>query len=486
MNLRLVIKNTSIFLMFLATTLLVPFFVALIYHEKEWISFITAILITISSGILGYVSCYYEKDAHIFKKEGFAIVGFAWIFGSFFSSLPFALSGYMGLVDAFFETVSGFTTTGATILPNIEILPKSLLFWRCFTHWLGGLGIIVLFVAIFPLISGSGGKQLFRRESAAINTEGVKPRFRDAAKGMLSVYVAFTVVETLLLLGGNMNLFDALCHTFSSIATGGFSNYNASIAYFNSVYIEAVIVVFMMIGGMNFVLLYNVFFHGILPKGKDRSEWITYISLLILATFFVMLSLHWQQPEAYSTLKHTFRAAIFTVVSIQTSTGFVIDDFDLWPPFCKVILVALQCIGSCAASTASGIKIFRFQIAFAFLRNQMFKMIHFGAVKSIKIAENVVSEETKDEVLGLFSIAFLSIFICTLLMAATGLDIVSAFTAVVTCTFNCGPGLGQVGAVESYALVSTFGKLVLSCCMILGRLEFFTILVLFSKSFWKK
>jgi trk system potassium uptake protein TrkH len=455
------------------------------YQEKEWMHFMITLLIGLSLGGLGYGLFYQEKNAHIFRKESLAIVVLVWVLAPLFGALPFILSGHMGFVDAFFESASGFTTTGATILPDVEILPKSLLFWRCFTHWIGGLGIVVLFVAIAPLILGSGNKHLLSRESSAtINVEGVRPHLRDAAKNMFYTYLALTIVLALLLLGGNMNFFDAFCHSFSAIATGGFSNYNAQITHFQSGYIEVVLILFMLIGGMNFVLLYNLFFQGKRPLGRELSEWGVYMLLFIFASLFITFFLYGMRPGTYPTLTQALRAAAFAVASFQTTTGFVTDDFDLWPPFCQVILMLLPFLGGCVGSTSGGIKIFRVQIIFEFLRNQIFKRIHFGAVKSIKIAENVVSEETQNEALGIFAIGILSIFIGTLLLAAET-DIVSAVTAVIVCTCNCGPGLNESGATESYAYLSSSGKLVLSFCMIIGRLEFFTLLALFSRSFWK-
>ncbi len=480
MNFKIVIKTVSIFIISLAVVMLVPFIVALIYHEPVWKDFLISSCIATFFGGLGFLLCR-NTQQRIFRREGFAIVGFGWMIGSLFGSLPFIFADVMTMVDAYFETVSGFTTTGSTILTNIEILPKSILFWRSLTQWLGGMGIIVLFVAIVPFL-GASGKQLFRSESSASSSDGIKPKIRETARRLWYIYLGLTIAEVILLCLGNVSFFDSLCHTFTTLATGGFSTYNTSIKAFGSAYVETVIIVFMIFAGINFFMLYSLF-TGQIKKTTGISELKTYFMILFISTLMITYFLF--QTGKLSMLE-SLRQSAFQVVSIMTTTGFITENYEVWPPFTKLLLVVLMFVGGCAGSTGGGMKVIRFQVAFKFMFNQIVKTIHPGAIKSVKVSNNLISWDNINEVLGFFILSFVSVVFFSLIMAALGLDVVSAFASVVATLWNIGPGLAQVGAIENFSFIPDAGKLVLSLCMILGRLEFFAIIVFFFPSFWKK
>ena len=415
-------------------------------------------------------------------KDGLAIVGLSWIAVSFLGALPFYLSGVTPtFTDAFFETVSGFTTTGATILTWIEGQPRGVLFWRSLTHWLGGMGIIVLSVALLPAI-GRGAYALYRAEAPGPTAERVRPRMKETAKTLWTVYFILSAVETLLLLAGGMPLFDALCHTFGTMATGGFSTKDASIAGYGS-YIQWVIVGFMFLAGCNFILHYQ----GL--RGKVKSYWRSEefrvylaIALVLIPLFTVILAL---SGQGFS--ESTVRQSTFQIVSILTTTGYTTADFNLWPAFLKISLVCLMFVGGCAGSTGGGMKVIRVYIALKMGVKSIIQVILPNAIMPLKIDSKPVSDTYVVRAAAFFIIyMFLFVFGTVVMTITENTDLVTAFAASVACLSNIGPGLGQVGAVENYAWISPVGKWILSFLMLAGRLELYSILILFVPDAWRK
>lgn len=481
MNLLLTLRILGALLVYLAGTLLLPLPVSAYYQDGAWPSFIYSALVCFLVGGALFYFCRSDKELSV--REGFAIVTLGWSFFALFGALPYLFSGTIpSLHDAIFETMSGFTTTGSTILTEIEHMPRSLLFWRALTHWLGGMGIIVLSLAILPML-GVGGMQLFKAEVPGPTADRLRPRIQDTAKLLWGVYVLLTALESLLLMLGGMDLFDAVCHSFATLATGGFSTRNASVAAFGSSYIDGVITIFMILAGVNFTL----HFHLLRGRFRDfhrNEELRCYLGIIASATVIVMLFN--AGGGAYQSLGENFRFSIFQVSSIITTTGFGTADYELWPVICQYLLIMLMFIGGCAGSTGGGIKVARILLLFKHAQAQLFRLIHPRAIRLVKLGNRPVGEEVVQSILGFFAL-FIGIFVAaSLLMAACGMDLISGGAAVIACLGNIGPGLGSVGPVDNYAHVPAVGKWVLITCMLMGRLELFTVLVFFFPSFWRK
>jgi trk system potassium uptake protein TrkH len=426
----------------------------------------------------------FRKDAaeELGLREGFAIVTFGWIITPLFGSLPFIISGAIpSFTDAYFETISGFTTTGASILTDIESLPKWLLYWRSLTQWLGGMGIIVLSLAILPLL-GIGGMQLYKAEVGGPTKDKLTPRIAETARLLWGVYVLFTVVETVLLMAGGMSFFDAVCHAFSTIATGGFSTKNASIAAFNSAYIEWVIIVFMFLSGTNFML------HFALLKWDFRyfkdDEFVFYLVSLLIASGIVTVSL--LEMSAPADLETAIRHSLFSLSSIMSSTGFVTADFTLWAPIAQITILFMMFPGACGGSTGGGMKNIRVLLLLKAAVNEIKKLIHPKLVVPVRHNGKMVEPEILFTIAGFMILYLVTFSTSTILLTATGLDLVTSFSAAVAAMSNIGPGLGSVGPASNYAHLTDVAKWILSGSMLLGRLEIYTVFVLFSSAFWKK
>jgi trk system potassium uptake protein TrkH len=480
MNIALTLRTLGALLLFLAAALLVPLACALFYGDGTAGAFLLSAAICAACGGGCYRSFHSKGDLSV--REGFAIVTFGWLAFALFGALPYVISGGIpAYVDAFFEAMSGFTTTGSTILTDIEALPPSLLFWRSFTQWLGGMGIIVLSLAILPML-GVGGMQLFKAEVPGPTADRLTPRIQDTAKLLWGVYLLLSIIELGLLMAGNMNFFDAINHTFTTMATGGFSTRNASVAAYHSAYIDGVITLFMFLAGVNFTL------HYLALRGRPLDFWRNeefrfYLWLTLGAT--VLLTL-FNLAGPYAGIGDSLRYSAFQVVSIMTTTGYATADYERWHVFCQYLLVACMFVGGCAGSTGGGMKVARVLLLFKHAHVQLFRLIHPRAVRLVKLGERPVDKEVMQSILGFFAL-YMGIFVsASLVMAALGMDLVSAGSAVVTALGNVGPGLGTVGPVQHFAYVPTVGKLVLALCMLLGRLELFTVLVLFIPSFWRK
>ena len=414
-------------------------------------------------------------------KEGLVCVSLAWMAMSFLGCLPFFLSGAIpNLVDALFETVSGFTTTGASILPAVEGLPRGLLFWRSFTHGVGGMGVLVFLLAIIP-ISGAGGgftMHLLRAESPGPNVGKLVPRIRQTAKLLYLIYVVLTVLDLIFLLLGGMPLFDALCTAFATAGTGGFSVRNASMAAY-SPYLQNVTTVFMLLFGVNFSCYYLLLMRQIRNVFRDE-ELRLYLGLVAAA----ILLITWDLRGLYATVGETVRQAAFQVSSIISTTGFATTDFDLWPSFSKAILMILMITGACAGSTAGGLKLARALLLFKTLRRNARQVLHPSRVQVVRNNGQAVPEKVLEHANAYFAAYIIIIIVSFLLISLDEFSLTTNFTAVLACFNNVGPGLDGVGPTCSYAAYSTFSKLVLTVDMLAGRLEIFPILALFSRGSW--
>jgi trk system potassium uptake protein TrkH len=480
MNMVLTLRILGAMLLFLAAALLVPIPFSLYFHDGAAGAFLLSASITLIIGLALFASCKSRKDLSV--REGFAIVTFGWTFYALFGALPFLFSGAIpSPLDAVFETMSGFTTTGSTILTDIEILPESVLLWRALTHWLGGMGIIVLSLAILPML-GVGGMQLFKAEVPGPTADRLKPRIQDTAKLLWGVYVLLTAAETVLLMFGGMNFYEALCHSFATLATGGFSTRNASVGAFNSPYIEWVIILFMLLAGVNFSLHYHAL-RGRVRGYFRNEEFRTYLVLVLAATALIVLL---NQGRVYDSFLDNLRYSAFQASSILTTTGFGTADFEIWPVLAQYLLVLLMFTGGCAGSTGGGMKVARILLLFKHAQVQLYRLIHPRAVRLVKLGDIPVDREVMQAILGFFAL-FMGVFVvASCLLAASGMDLVSSGAAVIATLSNIGPGLGSVGPADNFAQVPAFGKTVLIACMLMGRLELFTVLVLFFPSFWRK
>lgn len=482
MNIRFVI-NVLGFLLILTGGLMlsgIPF--SLYYGDNDVLILLLSGSGTVLIGFITWLITRKNLIREVGKREGYLVVTLGWLLMSVFGSFPFFFSGYIpSFTDAFFETVSGFTTTGASILNNIEALPHGLLFWRSMTHWIGGMGIIVLSIAILPLL-GIGGMQLYQAEVAGPSKDKLHPRIQETAKRLWAIYVIFTGVETILLIFGGMSLFDALCHSFGTLASGGFSTKNQSVAYYQSPFIEYVIIIFMFIAGTNFSLHYLALKGKVLNYFRD-SEFRFY---LLMVLFLVIASSVYLIINKEQSVESSFRDTTFSIISILSSTGFATVDYQIWAPFFTEVFLILLLFGACAGSTSGGVKMVRYQLLLKNSLLELKRLIHPQAVIPVRQNGKAVQPDIIAKI-GAFVLLYLFIFgIGSVILAITGLDSTTAMGSVAACLANIGPGLNVTGPVSNYSSISDLGKWVLGFIMLLGRLEIFTILILFSPSFWKK
>ncbi|MEX2640015.1 MAG: potassium transporter TrkG [Balneolales bacterium] len=490
-NIMSVLGILGAFLCFLGLALLIPIIPALIYSEAAWQAFL--IPATGSSGIGAILYYLYKPSRELRLREAFIVVGLTWVLLSAVGALPFMLSGVLeNYTDAFFETMSGFTTTGATIFggttssgninPDIESLPKSLIFWRSVLHWLGGMGFIVLSIAILPLL-GTGGMQLFQAESSLLSSDKLTPRVQQTAKFLWYVYLGFTVLHFLLLwVHPKMDWFEAINHAFSTLATGGFSTKDASIAAFDSVYIDSVIILFMFLAGINFVLHFRMLRGEILNVTENRElRFYTLVTLIAIALITFSL---WMNH--YDTFGEALRYGAFQALSILTTTGYGTDDYTLWPAFALFLIFLLFFTGGCTGSTSGGIKMTRWIILIRSSFREIKQAIHPKGVYPIRMGSKVIDPAVSRTVFSFF-VLYLMIFITgVLILSALNIDFISAIGASIACLGNIGPAIGEFGPVNNYAHMPWTGKWVLSLLMLIGRLEVFTVIVLFSATFWKQ
>ena len=469
-------------ILFLALALSLPLLIAFILGDSGFSSLLKATLTTAGLGF--FLFWIFQTPPHeLTRREGILLVVACWLSASLLGALPFHFSPYFqSFTDAFFESISGFTTTGASVLASVEALPKSLLLWRSFTQWLGGMGIILLGIAILPLI-GVGGTQLYRAEFSGARSEKLRPRIAETAIALWKIYAAFTVAGYLALRWAGMGPFDAVCHTLTTMATGGFSTRNESIEAFASPHVEMVIVFFMILAGINFTRHYR-FLVERQPAGFFGDlELRVYGTILAAATLVITLSIFQSSSDPFW---EGTRKALFQVVSITTTTGFASTDFEQWSSFAQLLLLALMFAGGCTGSTAGGLKTARLVLLAKVVGRQFRHMVEPRGVFTLRFSNQTVSEVSIQSLLNLVYLSFLVNFASCLLLTLVGIDILTAISAVAAAMFNIGPGLGEVGPTENYGHLPALAKWVLSICMLAGRLEFYTLFALFTPSFWRK
>ncbi len=481
LNYRAIIKLSGIIIVMLACLMLPSLLVSVIYGEKDAISsFIYTILPMFVIGGVIMIAVKADFD-HLRIRDGFMIVALCWTLGSALGCIPFIISGYIpNFFDAFFETVSGFTTTGSTLLTDIEILPKGLLFWRSFTHWIGGMGIIVFAIALLPML-GISGQRIAKAETTGPTFGKLTPKLTESAKILYLIYLGMTILQVTLLVLGGMSLYDSLIHTFGSVGTGGFSNYNISVIHYNSLYFEIIITLFMVLAGTNFTLYYYAL-RGNWREFFSDSELRCYLIIFTSAVLLIALNLRFS--STYDSVGQSLRYSLFQSASIMTTTGFASTDFDLWPTFSKMILFFLMFIGACSCSTAGGIKVIRILLLFKLIKRGIAVRLHPRAVIAIKINDKPIPADTISAVANFVFLYVGIFFIGTLLLSLENYDLETTASAVASCLGNIGPGFRLVGPMLNFSLFSDASTFMLAILMLIGRLELFTIILLFTRQFW--
>ena len=480
-NFNSVIRMMGMLLLVLGVAFLPAFVVALIYHEGTAAkSFLTTML---PCFLLGFILIKTFRPSLIRPKarDGFLIVSLCWLTASLIGAVPLWISGSVSdYIDAFFEICSGFSTTGSSILTDIESLPKSILFWRSFTHWLGGMGIIVFAMALLPSI-GVGGQLIASAETPGPSLDKIAPRFSDTAKNLYLIYLLFTAVETLLLLFGGLSFFDALVHTFGTVGTGGFSSYNSSVAQFTSPYVQWVIIIFMVLCGINFNLYFIMMKHGIKRVFRE-SELCIYLLLIGVVTAFIVINL--LTSGTYQNVGDCIRDSAFQVTSIITTTGYATADYDIWPTFSRMLIFLLMLTGACSSSTGGGVKIIRILVSLKLIRRGVSLKLHPSRVITVTLNKR---EIPTDMATGIANFVFFYIFVVftgSLLISLNGFDLMTTISSVLTCVGNVGPGFNLIGPSMNFSMFNDFSKMILSLLMIAGRLELFTFFMLLSPHYW--
>ena len=482
LNLKAIFSILGLLLMLNGGFMLLCLPVSFYYGDGKWYALLIAGIVTLAVGAAAYMLTKNQKNGGLNKRDGYLVVTMGWLCMSLFGTLPYLISGEIpSFTDAFFETLSGFTTTGASVLNDIESIGKGILMWRSLTQWIGGMGIIVLTVAILPLL-GIGGMQLFVAEAPGVTPDKLKPRITDTAKRLWLIYLGLTFIEAVLLKVGGMSYFDAINHSLTTMATGGFSTKQDSIAYFNSPFIQYVIIIFMFLAGTNFTLTYFGL-HGQWKKVWGNEEFKFYFgftlgfAILITTVVYVVTN---------SSVEVAFRDALFQLVSIVTTTGFVSADYTGWAPLLTVIFFMLMFVGASAGSTAGGVKVVRHVILLKNSLMELRRQLHPAAVLPVRLNKAAVSSEITFNIMAFMIIYFMIFAFGSILISALGYDFNTSVGAVATCLGNIGPGFGKVGPMDNFAFISAPGKWVLSFLMLLGRLELFTVLILFTPYYWTK
>lgn len=481
MNFKFIINIFGRVLILLGLFMLTSIIWSFVYHEKTVLPLLLSAAITLASGVAMYYSTFKNLKKELGLKDSYFTVTFTWVIITFYGTLPYLLTGAIpGFVDAIFETVSGFTTTGSSILPDIEALPKSVLFWRSLTHWIGGMGIIVLVVAILPLLR-VGGYNLFKNEASGISYEKLTPKTASTAKRLWGIYVSLTFILTGLLMLGKMSLYEALNHAFSTMSTGGFSTRTLSVGAF-SPYIQYVITFFMFLAGANFYLHYH-FVKGRFKRVFSNLELRTYFGIVMFITAIIAMVLF---RNGGISVEQSIRDALFQVVSIITTTGFATTDYLLWPVQAWTLIFLLMFIGACVGSTGGGIKVIRHVVSFRNVVLNFQRMLHPNSVKLLKINNEVIDDEKVGSLTTFLVLYLLTFTFGSVIMVFLGEDTLTAVGSVAANMGGVGPGIGSVGPASSYAGIHEAGKVVLSFLMLIGRLELTTVLILFTGLFWER
>lgn len=481
-NKKMILRILGVLLCIESGLMLLSSGFSLYYREDD----LTAFLISAGAALgVGLLLLFLGRGAEkrFNRREGYIVVTVSWIVFSLFGMLPYYISGYIpDVTDAFFETMSGFTTTGASILDHIESMPHSLLFWRSMTQWIGGLGIVFFTIAVLPVF-GVGGVQLFAAEATGPKHDKVHPRIEVTAKWIWSIYLGLTLAETLLLSFGGMEWFDSICHSLTTTATGGYSTRQASIAAYQSPYIEYVVTLFMFLSGINFTLLFYSLFKGRIGKLFGDTEFRLYTAIVVVFSLFITIGL---LVAGSGDVETSFRHSLFQVVSIMTTTGYVSANYTLWHPLLWFLLMLLMFTGACAGSTSGAVKCIRISMLFKVAQNEFKRIIHPNAVIPLRVNKEVIAPKTKITLL-----AFVVVYVGVILlgwgiMLALGVDFMDAYGVVISSLGNIGPALGNYGADYSWSSLPMAAKWVSSALMLIGRLELFSVLLLFTPGFWRK
>ena len=483
MRIKVVLHYLGLLIAALGVFMLLPLAWSLYYREPDSLAFVISIGLTIGSGLLLWRLTPAGKG-RLSRREAIMLVAVGWILASAFGALPFELAGtFQNYLNAYFEAMSGFTATGATVITDIGSQPHGILLWRSLTQWLGGMGIITLFVALFPIL-GIGAAHLVEAEIPGPQAERLTPRIRDTAKAVWILYLGFSILELVLLAIAGMPVFDALTVTFSTMPTGGFTPTNLSIGAYNSPFIEGIVIFFMVMAGINFGLFYFLLWKRRVKQLLTSPELRLYLALLVGASLLITLNLATTTSTNLS-VGESFRYSVFQVVSIMTTTGFSSANFDLWPFFAKSALLILMIIGASAGSTGGALKVVRLLVLFKYAHRRILLAFNPRAVIPVRVGGNVLSESIISGIIGMSIVYFVIILVGFLVMSAVGLDHVTALSSVIATLGNIGPGLALVGPMENYLFIPAIGKAFLIVCMLVGRLELFTIFMLFAPSFWK-
>jgi len=478
---KIVLHVLSVIMLIISLFILLSTIVSLLYGEIESVfAFLKTIAIVVPFSGFIYFLTNSGKNHVLGTREGFLLVSTSWIASSLFGALPFVFSGAIpSFTNAFFETMSGFTTTGASILTDIEGLSHGMLFWRSLTHWLGGMGIVVLTVALLPLL-GIGGIQLLRAEAPGPSMDKITPKITQTAKILWLIYVGFTVIEIILLMIGGMSVFDASTHTFGTMATGGFSTKAASVGAFNSAYIHIVITVFMVLAGMNFNLFYKLLSGNFRGFFKD-TEMRVYILIFISITLLIGIDL----LGTYGSFGKSLQYAGFQTASILTTTGYATADYSLWPEFSKNALFFIMFVGGCSGSTGGGIKVVRIVTLIKLAFNEMKQMVYPRGVFTLRMNGLLMKKEIVYPIAGFYFLYIFLLLAVTLSVSSGGYDILTSFSAALATLGNIGPGFGKIGPALNYSFFPGYIKWILSIAMMLGRLEIYTVLILITPKFWR-
>lgn len=480
LNYRVAFNILGGVLTILSCVFILPAVVSIIYKEHtNTLIFLGTALTLLVTGLF-LVRGTRKPSGDLGIREGFFVVSFTWIIISIIGAIPFVASGEIpNFADAVFETSSGFSTTGSSILTDIEGLSKGMLFWRSLTHWLGGMGILILAVAIIPMLYK--GKQNMALESTGPTIDKTSSKMADTAKSLYKIYFGFTVILTVLLMAGGMNLYDSLIHTFGTVGTGGFSNYGTSVAHFDSLYIEVVIMIFMFLCGVSFNLYILTGSKG--PKVIIKNpEFRLYVIITVIAIALISISL--LLSGEYSSAQHAVRYSSFQVVSIITTTGYATCDFNQWPSFAKCVLFLLFFCGGCASSTAGGVKIYRILVLFRMVKRSISIRLHPNAIINVSIKDKKLKNDVVINVTSFLLLYLFMFIIGTLLISLDNFDLTTSISATATCLGNIGPGFGLIGPIDNFSIFSPFSKIVMSFLMIAGRLELFTFLAFFTPHYW--
>lgn len=483
-NYPMLLRVLGWLLMIEGSFMLIPLLTCVLYDEHDVRAFIIAFGVTTICGAL-MTFCIRPASSTMAKREGFLLTALVWVVFSFFGMIPFMLSETpVGITDAFYETMSGFTTTGSTVYASVENLSHGINLWRCLTQWLGGMGIILFTLAVLPMLNYSGGMQMFNAEVTGITHEKLRPRISQTAKGLWGIYFILTLILFFLLWIGPMNAFDSVCHALSTMSTGGFSTRDDSIGFWNSNYIKIVITVFMFLGGVNFSLIYKGI-HGDTKAILHNDTFSAYLRIIAISfVAFVIAIIAAGKAESWSDVTID---PLFQIITTMSSTGLTANNFESWGPFVLAMVFLLMFFGACAGSTSGGAKIDRLLYLLKNTNNELYRSVHPNAIRSVRINGAIMSPETVDKVIAFLCIYVMIIAFGGIVLTAVGIPIVDAFFSSFSCVSNIGLGAGVTGVSGmGYDVIPDFGKWVLSFLMLIGRLELFTVLILFTPAFWSK